>query len=63
MKNTKKYLKAYGIKENKFNEYSREYNVIKFKSNDIVKYGCAININTVTVIIKSVFKDDSSYYP
>ena len=51
------------IKENKFNEYSREYNVIKFKSDDILKYGCTININTVTIIIKSVFKNDSSYYP
>ena len=51
------------IKENKFNEYSREYNVIKFESNDILKYVCIININTVTIIIKSVFKDDSSYYP
>ena len=47
----------------KFNEYSREYNVIKFKSDDIFKYGCTININIVTIIIKSVFKDDSSYYP
>ena len=51
------------IKENKFNEYSGEYNVIKFKSDDILKHGRTININTVTVIIKSVFKDDSSYYP
>ena len=31
MKNTKKYLKAYGIKlKKKSNEYSRKYNVIKF---------------------------------
>ena len=37
--------------------------VIKFKSDFILKYGCMININTVTIIIKSVFKDDSSYYP
>ena len=51
------------IKENKFNEYSGESNVIKFKSDDILKYGCTININTVTITIKSVFKDDSSYYP
>ena len=47
----------------KFNEYSREYNAIKFKSDDILKYGCTININTVTIMIKSVFKDDSSDYP
>ena len=50
-------------KENKFNEYSKKYNAIKFESDDILKYGCTININTITVIIKSVFKDDSSYYP
>ena len=47
----------------KINEYSREYNVIKFKSDDILKYGCTININTVNIIIKSVCKDDTSYYP
>ena len=51
------------IKENKFNEYSKKYNVIKFDSDDILKYGCTINVNTVTITIKSLFKDDSSYYP
>ena len=51
------------IIKKKFTEYSREYNGIKFKSDDILKYGCTININTVNIIIKSVFKDDSSYYP
>ena len=50
------------IKENKFNEYSKKYNIIKFEGDDILKYGCTININTVTIIIKSVFRDDSSYY-
>ena len=29
----------------------------------MVRYGCTININTVTIIINSVFKDDSCYYP
>ena len=51
------------IKKNKLNEYSRKYNAIKIKSDDILKHGCTININTVTIIIKSVFKDDCSYYP
>ena len=50
------------IKKNKFDEHSREYNVIKFITDDILKYGCTININTVTIMIKSVFKDDSYYY-
>ena len=51
------------IKENKFNEYSKDYNVISFKSDDILKYGCPININTMTIIIRSVFKNDCYYYP
>ena len=51
------------IKENKFNEYARNYNVISFKSDDILKYGCLININTITIIIRSVFKNDCYYYP
>ena len=50
------------IKENKFDEYARNYNVISFKSDDILKYGCLININTVTIIIRSVFKNDCYYY-
>ena len=51
------------IKENNFNESSKDYNVISFKSDDILKYGYPININTVTIIIRSVFKDDCYYYP
>ena len=61
----KKYLKAYGIKfkKNSFDEYTHNYNVIGFKSDDILKYGCLININTITIIIRSVFKNDCYYYP
>ena len=51
------------IKENKFDEYAKNYNVISFKSDDILKYRYPININTITIIIRSVFKDDSFYYP
>ena len=50
------------IKENKFDEYTKDDNVISFKSDDILKYGCPININTITIIIRSVFKDDCYYY-
>ena len=35
------------VKENKFDEYAKNYNVISFKSDDILKYGCPININTI----------------
>ena len=51
------------LKENNFNEYSKDYNVINFKSDDILKYGCPNSINTITIIIRSVFKDDCYYYP
>ena len=51
------------IKENKFDECAKNYNVISFKSDDILKYRCAISINTITIIIRSVFKNDCYYYP
>ena len=51
------------IKENKFDEYAKNYNVISFKSDDILKYGYPIIINTITIIIRSVFKNDCYYYP
>ena len=51
------------IKENKFDEYAKNYNVISFKSDDILKYGYPININTITIIIRSVFKNDCYHYP
>ena len=40
------------IKESRFDEYAKNYNVIRFKSDDILKYGCPININTITIIIR-----------
>ena len=42
------------IKENKFNEYTKDYSVIRCST---------ININTMTIIIRSVFKNDCCYYP
>ena len=51
------------IKENKFNECTKNYNIIRFKSDDVLKYGNTININTITIIIRPVFKNDCFYYP
>ena len=51
------------IKENNFNEYSKYYEVISFKSDDVLKYRCPIKINTITIIIRSVFKNDCYYHP
>ena len=51
------------IKKNKFNEYTKDYNIIRFKSDDVLKYSSTVNINTMTIIIRSVFKSDCCYYP
>ena len=37
--------------------------MIRFRSYDILKYYSTININTMTTIIRSVFKNDCCYYP
>ena len=37
--------------------------MIRFKSYDILKYYSTINTNTMTRIIRSVFKNDCFYYP
>ena len=37
--------------------------MIRFKSDDVLKYGSTININTMTIIIRSVFKNGGCYYP
>ena len=37
------------IKEDKFNEYGRNYKVISFKSDDILECDRSININTITI--------------
>ena len=50
-------------KENKFDEYGKDCKVISFKSDNILKYGYPININTITTIIRAVFRDDCYYYP
>ena len=43
------------------NDFDKDYNVIMFGSDDNV--GGMINISTMTIIVKAVFKDGANYFP
>ena len=43
------------------NDFDKDYNVIMFESDDDVSGN--INISTMTIIVKAVFKDGANYFP
>ena len=48
----------------KFDGYSKEYAVVSFESNNNnLKYGTTIDISTLAIFIRSVFKTDDCFYP
>ena len=48
---------------NEISDYSKDFTVIKLDSNDVLSLDSIINIHSLTIIIRSVFKDDNKYYP
>ena len=50
-------------KVDKIDDYSREYAVISFDSDDVLEYGTTIDISTLSIVIRSVFKSDVCFYP
>ena len=50
-------------KVDKIDDYSREYTVISFDSDDVLEYGTTIDISTLSIVIRSVFKSDACFYP
>ena len=42
---------------------SKDFTVIKFDSNDVLPVDTIINIHSLEIIIRSVFKDDNKHYP
>ena len=50
-------------KVDKIDDYSREYTVISFDSDDVLEYGTTIDISTLSIVIRSVFKSDCCFYP
>ena len=46
-----------------FSNYDKNYDVISFDTDDILSLNSIINIYSITIIIKSVFKDNNKLYP
>ena len=46
-----------------FSNYDKNYDVISFDTDDILSLNSIINIYSITIIIKSVFKDNNKCYP
>ena len=51
------------VDDNKLDDYSKDYGVISFDSDDVLPLNFVVNIRSLTIIIRSVFKDDSKFYP
>ena len=47
----------------KSSNYDKDYYVISFDTDNIFSLNSIINICSVTIIIKSVFKDNNKFYP
>ena len=50
------------VDNNKISNYNKDYTAIKFDSNDVLPLDTIINIHSLGIIIRSVFKDDNKYY-
>ena len=48
---------------NEISDYSKDYTVFKFDSNDVLPLDSIINIHSLAIITRYVFKDDNKYYP
>ena len=47
----------------KFDNYSKEYTVVSFDSDDVLGYGTTIDISNLSIVIRSVFKSNGCFYP
>ena len=47
----------------KFDDYSKEYTIIRFDSDDVLEYGTTTDISSLSIVIRSVFKSDGCFYP
>ena len=51
------------VDDYKFDDYSKDYGVISFDTDGVLPLNSIINICSLTIIIKSVFKNDNEFYP
>ena len=64
MGNFKEILKVINeVADNKLGDYSKDYSVIMFDSDDVLPLNYMISIRSLTIIIKSVLSKDNNFYP
>ena len=51
------------VNNNKSGEYEKDYMKIEFNSDDKLPLNKQLKFLSVTIVIRSVFEDDSKYYP
>ena len=51
------------VADNKLGDFSKDYSVIMFDSDDVLPLNSMINIRALTIIIKSVLSKDNNFYP
>ena len=51
------------VADNKLGDYSKDYSVVMFNSDDVLTLNSMINIRSLTIIIKSVLSKDNNFYP
>ena len=51
------------INEDKADEYEKDFMKIKFNSGDNLPLNKVLKLHNLKVIIRSVFEEDSKYYP
>ena len=47
----------------KFSDYNKDYRVIIFNTDDSLSLNKTIKIKSLTIIIRSILKNDGGYYP
>ena len=55
--------KLIGKIDDKPGEYGKDYIKIKFNSDDNLPLNKILKLHMLTIIVKSVFKEDGKYYP
>ena len=51
------------INASKYGEYDKDYVKIKFNSDDDLPLNKMLKLRMLTIIVRSVFEEDSKYYP
>ena len=51
------------VDDNEFRDYDKDYGVISFDTDDVLPLNSIINIYSMTLVIRSVFKENNKFYP